>query len=171
MHVRRLLALALAASVLLAGCSDKAEPTPKMPEPTTSSSPEPTESQTPEAESPEDFIRRWVQVGDEMQVTGKTERYRAITHSSCKACRTFEKAVRDVYASGGSIEFAGTKVDRIVRREKAPPTFALTKTLPKTVIRRGGAADAETLPAGTTTLLVILDGDSGDWSVKYYGVL
>lgn len=172
MHVRRLLALALAGPVLMAGCSDQAEPTPKMPDPTsTSAETVPTETETPEAESAEDFIRRWVEVGDTMQVTGKTADYRAITDDSCKACRAFEKTVRDVYEGGGSIEFAGTTVDRVVRREKAPPTFALTKTLPETVVRRGGAADVETLPAGTTTLLVILDGDPGDWSVKYYGVL
>ena len=172
MHVRRLLALALAVPLLLAGCSDEAKPTPKMPD-STSSSPttEPSETETPEAESPEDFIRRWVKAGDEMQVTGKTKDYRAITHASCKACRAFEKAVRDVYDAGGSIEFAGTTVDRIVQREDAPPTFALTKTLPETVIRRGDATDPETLPAGETTLLVILDRVAGDWSVKYYGVL
>ena len=57
------------------------------------------------------------------------------------------------------------------RREDAPPTFALTKTLPETIIRRGDKTDTETLPAGKTTLLVILDDEAGDWTVKYYGVL
>ncbi len=89
MHVRRALALTLAVPVLLAGCSDDPEPKPKIPETTSSSpTPTPTESETPEAESPEDFIRRWQEAGDEMQATGETAEYRALVRT-CKACQTF----------------------------------------------------------------------------------
>src|SRR6478735_11059895 len=100
MHVRRALALTLAVPVLLAGCSDDPEPEPKIPE-TTSSSPTqtPTESETPEAESAEDFIRRWVKAGDEMQVTGETAEYEGLVDGTCKACASFVASVKDVYGS------------------------------------------------------------------------
>ena len=96
MHVRRTLAIALAVPALLAGCSEDPEPTPKIPEPTSSSpTPTPTESETPEAESPEDFIRRWVKAGDEMQVTGETAEYSKMS-PNCKACQGFVESVEEV---------------------------------------------------------------------------
>lgn len=172
MHVRRALALALAVPVLLAGCSGDPEPTPKIPEPTSSSpTPTPTESETPQAESPEDFIRRWVKAGDEMQVTGETAEYQGLVDKSCKACASFQKSVEDVYSSGGSVEFAGARVNGIKRRERNPPTFAVTKTLPETVIRREQGSDPEVLPPGRTTLLVILKAKPDGWAVSYYGIL
>jgi hypothetical protein len=172
MHVRRALALTLAVPLLLAGCSDDTEPTPKIPDPTTSSStPTPTESETPEAESAEDFIRRWVKAADEMQVTGETDEYRSMISRSCEACRSFLDSVEDVYGSGGSVEFAGSTINRITEREEEPPTYGVTKTLPKTVVNRGGSTEPEVLPAGRTTLLVILEGHDDGWTVSYYGVL
>ena len=102
MHVRRALALTLAVPVLLAGCSDDPEPKPKIPETTSSSpTPTPTESETPEAESPEDFIRRWVKAGDEMQVTGETAEYDAMSPSA-RPVRRSSTNVDDVYEQGGS---------------------------------------------------------------------
>jgi hypothetical protein len=172
MHVRRALAIALAVPVLLAGCSEEPEPTPKIPEPTSSSStPTPTESETPEAESPEDFVRRWVKAGDDMQVTGETAEYESLVDGSCMACASFLKSVQDVYDNGGSVEFGGSKINSVERRERKPPTFALTKTLPRTVIRREEGADPEVLPSGRTTLLVILKSKADGWAVSYYGIL
>jgi hypothetical protein len=172
MHVRRALALTLVVPVLLAGCSDDPEPTPNIPDPT-SSSPTPTEpaSEEPEAESPEEFIRRWVEVGDEMQVTGETAEYERMVDESCDACASFVNSVRDVYSSGGSVEFEGARINGIRERDPNPPTFAVTKTLPRTVIRRGGNSTPETLPAGRTTLLVILKDRRRGWVVSYFGIL
>jgi hypothetical protein len=154
------------------GCSDDPEPTPNIPDPTTSS-PTPTEPATeePEAESPEEFIRRWVEVGDEMQVTGETAEYERMVDESCDACASFVNSVRDVYSSGGSVEFEGARINGIRERDPSPPTFAVTKTLPRTVIRRGGNSTPETLPAGRTTLLVILKDRRRGWVVSYFGIL
>ncbi len=66
MGVRRTLAALVGAALLLAGCTD--EPTPRF-DPTPS--PSPTESETtaePEAQSPEEFIREWVDLDREMQL-------------------------------------------------------------------------------------------------------
>ena len=130
MHVRRALALTLAVPVLLAGCSDDPEPKPKIPETTSSSpTPTPTESETPEAESPEDFIRRWVEAGDEMQVTGETAEYRRIV-AKCKAVRGVRRQVDDVYGQGGSVEFAGIRSQSAQADAAQPPTYRRHATCP-----------------------------------------
>ena len=170
MHVRRALALTLAVPVLLAGCSDDPEPTPKMPETTSSSpTPTPTESETPQAESPEDFIRRWVKAGDEMQVTGETAEYDAMT-PKCKPCQAFVENVASVYEQGGSAEFAGSKIVQLKRVGGSPPTYDLTKDLPETVIKRA-EGEPETLPGGRTTIRVTLGKQDEQWVVTHFGIL
>ncbi|MCW2736376.1 hypothetical protein [Nocardioides sp.] len=170
MHVRRALALAVVVPLLLAGCTDEPEPTPQMPDPTSSSpSPTPTESETPEAESAEDFIRRWVEVGDEMQVTGETDEYDRMT-PECEPCQSFVANVEEVYSAGGSAEFAGSKIVQIRRIGDAPPTFNLTKDLPETTIHRAGGK-TETLPGGRTTIRVTLGKAKDRWVVTHFGIL
>ncbi|WP_322920157.1 hypothetical protein [Nocardioides renjunii] len=171
MHVRRALAAALAVPLLLAGCSED-KPEPKMPDPPpTSTSPtdEPTETETAEAESAEGFIRRWVKAGDEMQVTGETDEYDAMT-PDCAACQSFVASVADVYAEGGSAKFAGSKIVQVKRVGDEPPTFDLTKELPETRIIRGDGT-TETLPGGRTTIRVTLGKKRGEWVVTHFGIL
>ena len=170
MDVRRALALTLVLPLLLAGCTED-EPTPKMPDPPTtpSSTPSPTASETPEAESAEDFIRRWVAAGDEMQVTGETAKYDAMT-PDCKACQAFVENVRTVYDAGGSAEFAGTTIVSITRMEEKPPTFDLMKEIPETVIREA-SGEVRSLPPGRTTLRVTLGKVQGAWVVTHFGIL
>jgi len=110
MHVRRALALTLAVPVLLAGCSDDPEPTPKMPDPTSSSpSPEPTETEEPEAESPEEFVRRWVEVDRDMQNTGNTSEYERIS-GKCKTCMSVAMRIEKIFANGGFVKTKGLTV-------------------------------------------------------------
>jgi len=125
MHVRRALALTVVVPLLLAGCSDD-EPTPKMPDPppSSSSTPSPSETETAEAESAEEFIRRWVEAGDEMQVTGETAEFRQLSRK-CQACGQAADQVEAIYASGGSIDFDGTRVGLLKRVASNPPTFHL----------------------------------------------
>ena len=170
MHVRRALALSVVIPLLLAGCTDDAEPTPQMPDPTTSSAtPTATESETPEAESAEEFIRRWVEAGDKMQVTGETNEYDAMT-PKCKPCQTFVANVEEVYSAGGNAEFAGSRIVQIKRMGDAPPTYNLTKDLPETTINRPNGK-AETLPGGRTTIRVTLGKVDGQWVVTHFGIL
>lgn len=172
MHVRRAFAFALVVPLLLAGCSEDPEPRPQMPDPTSSSptpEPTPTESETPEAESAEDFIRRWVEVGDEMQVTGETAEYDAMT-PDCRPCQSFVQNVADVYQAGGTAEFDGSRIVQIRRVGDAPPTFTLTKDLPETVINNA-SGDTETLPAGRTTLRVTLGREAGAYVVTHFAVM
>ncbi len=171
MDVRRTLALALVVPLFLAGCSED-EPEPKMPDPTPTSSepsPSPTQSETAEVESAEDFIRRWQAAGDEMQVTGETAEYLAIS-PRCAACKSLAANVDEIYEGGGSIEFSGSDVVSVDRTEQQPPTFEVALSVPETVVKRPGGA-SEKLPAGEMRIRVTLGRQSGDWHVTHYGVL
>ena len=168
MHVRRALALALAVPILLAGCSDDPEPEPKIPEATSSSpTPTPTESETPQAESPEDFIRRWVEVGDEMQTTGEVAEFKRMSRK-CQACGDVVEQVTSIYNAGGSIEFAGTEIGRIDRVASKPPTFHLDLNTPETIIRSASGAIDQRLPAGVGKYVLTLNGEPDDWYVAAY---
>jgi hypothetical protein len=169
MHVRRALALTIAVPVLLAGCSDDPEPTPKIPEPTSSSpSPSPTETDEPEAESPEEFVRRWVEVGDEMQMTGKVAKFRQMSRG-CVACADLIKNVERIYESGGSIAFDGTEIVHLKSRSKRPPTFELDLDTPTTRVLDASGSEEQTFPAGIGKYLLTLDEEGDGWRVTHYG--
>ena len=151
----------------LAGCQ---EATPKMPKASASPSGEvsPQPSDPPQRESAADFVRRWQAAGDLMQVSGETAEYAAMG-PDCEACQGFVKSVEEVYAKGGHAEFQGSTITKLVRVGQDPPTFALTKKVPLTVIRHAGGRVQE-LPPGTTTLLVFLNRQNGKWTVTYFAV-
>jgi hypothetical protein len=171
MHVRRTLALAVTVPLLLAGCSDKAEPTPKMPDPrTSSSSPTPTESETPEAESAEEFIRRWQAASDEMQVTGETQSYLDVS-PQCAACKSLADNVEDIYDGGGRIEFDGSTIVRLKPSGAKPPTYDVDLSIAETLIYRADQPKPQTLPAGEMSIRVTLKKVHDSWTVTHYGVL
>ena len=168
MHVRRALALALTVPLLFAGCSDDPEPTPDIPDPTTSSpTEEPTETETPEVESPEDFVRRWVKVGDKMQQTGEVRAFRRISRN-CQACAQVADQVESIYSAGGSIDYAGSKVSLLKKVAPDPPTFHLDLETPETVILNSDGSVDQRLPKGTGLYLLTLNGEPGDWYVAAY---
>ena len=87
--VQRLLAsLACCGLLALAGCSDDSSSAGPDPSPSVSSSePSPSPTETEDAESPEEFVRRWVDVDREMQNSGDTDAYRRCHPSVALAWR------------------------------------------------------------------------------------
>ena len=162
MHVRRALALTLAVPLLLAGCSDDPEPTPKMPDPT-SSSPSPTESETPEAESAEDFIRRWADALREMQVTGKTDVFRSLG-PSCDSCSEAADRVEQIYADGGAIEWDGWSVLSIDPLG-TPNEFRVVERSAPTRYRESASSPWRRLAGGRTPHVIELDRAGSSWVV------
>ena len=109
MAVRRTLAALGAAALLLAGCGGDPEPKVESPSPAPTTSP--SESETAKPMSAQDFVRDWVQLSNQMQVTGTTDDYRAASRR-CRPCLDTADRVDDLYASGGHIETDGWKVQR-----------------------------------------------------------
>ncbi|MDR7252254.1 hypothetical protein J2X46_001230 [Nocardioides sp. BE266] len=153
MHVRRALALAVAVPLLLAGCTDEAEPTPKMPDPTSSSSsPSPSELETPEAESAEDFVRRWVDVDRDMQNSGDVGAYTSIS-SKCRTCMSVAERVEGIFGAGGFVKTNGLTILRIVDQSGAEgrKVFDVRVRSSPTVFKESANAKEQRLPGGTVT--------------------
>jgi hypothetical protein len=165
MHVRRALALTLAVPVLLAGCSDDPEPTPKIPEPT-SSSPSPTEpaSEEPEAESPEEFIRRWAEEEARMENTGDTAEYRALSQK-CRACIELADLVEQYYEAGGFVEWDGWTIRSIRPRGTSNRAFLVRVNSSPTKYAEKAGGDAKSFPGGPGAHLITLAPDGTSWQV------
>jgi hypothetical protein len=166
MHVRRALALTLAVPVLLAGCSDDPEPTPKMPESTSSSpTPSPTESEEPEAESPEEFIRRWVEVDREMQNTGNIDEYESIS-AKCRTCMSVARRIQRIFANGGTVRTKGLTILDLTEQSSAGgrKVFDVSVRSAPTVFIESGDAREQRFPGGTITYRMRLN-DRAPWQL------
>jgi hypothetical protein len=111
--LRRILP-ALGAVVLLAACSSDPEPQIAAPTPSPSASASASaspavESSAAVAETPEEFIKRWLQTDVDMQNSGDTAAYRALT-PDCVDCQQFADQVERYYAAGGYIRFGGQEM-------------------------------------------------------------
>lgn len=120
MRVRRLLVPYAALALLLAGCggdSTADPPGPSSGSPTATSSTtgsasptSPSASQTAAAESPEEFIRRFVKVKNEMVTTGETTAFLRLAGPECGYCQGFADTVTAIYAEGGRVKTRGWRI-------------------------------------------------------------
>jgi hypothetical protein len=106
--VQRLLAsLACCSLLALAGCSDDSSSAGPDPTPSASSAePSPSPTETDDAETPEEFVRRWVDVDRKMQNSGDTDEYRRLS-SKCRPCLEVAKQVEGYYSAGGYVKTDG----------------------------------------------------------------
>ena len=152
MHVRRTLALGLVVPLLLAGCSEDPEPRPKMPDPTPSSEPSQTESETAEAESPEEFIERWVSASNKMQNTGETAEYLQIS-GDCPQCKQVASRVESAFDAGGFFRTDGWTVLEITERSQSAkrPVLDVRVDSAPTTLKESKSSEKVRYPGGTLT--------------------
>jgi hypothetical protein len=111
---RFLVALACCGALFLSACSrdSSSSADPGTPSPTaSSSSAEPSPTETGPTESPEEFIRRWLDLSTEMQNTGETAAFEATCPRS-GSCRRLIRAVRSYYDAGGYIKTGKRQIIR-----------------------------------------------------------
>ena len=167
MHVRRALALTVVVPLLLAGCTDDPEPTPKIPDPTTSSPTSPaTETETPEAETAEDFIRRWAAAEARMENTGDTAEYRELSRE-CKACTDLAALVERWYADGGFIEWGGWRIRGIEPRGDSDVEFVVRVRSSPTKYKESAKGPLKTFAGGPGAHLLILKRQGSSWVVTH----
>ncbi len=165
MRTTYLTATLLAVACLLAACGggETAEPIFTPSTSNTSTSPSPS---TTDQEDPEDFIRRWQALGDEMQNTGDTGLYRNTYLPSCDACEGFADAVDEIYADGGRVEFPRTMIKSLTSRGGG--VFDLNVTVPETKVFAGATAEPQVLPGSSLIWEVQLRQRGGTWFVARY---
>jgi len=138
MRVRRLAALTAALPLLaLSGCGgDNPKPKPLDP-PSTSASPSPTATTTPQADTPEEVIRKFVAAQNQIQRTGDSAPFRALTYK-CQACNGFADQVDQIYADGGYIHTKGSTIKSIKKSPEwsatRPVYIAVTDSSPTTYL-------------------------------------
>lgn len=165
---RALVAVLLVPLTLLSACAADQQ-VPKMPDSATSTTTsEPTETDAHEAETAEEFVRRWVTASDGLQATGKDAPFRRLSRG-CQPCAELADRVVQIYAAGGSIEYAGSEVRLLELTEEDPPRFNLDLESPETLIRDSRGRIDERLPAGVGRYDLLLDGRPGSWRVVSYG--
>jgi hypothetical protein len=166
MGVRRLLASASAAPLLLValtacGGGDASIADPPV-APSTSTSP----TDPPRQESPEHFIRRWAEAEQEMQNSGQTGQYLAMSRG-CQACEVLAHTVARYYRAGGFIRWGGWDIRSI---KKYPPhgngaAFSVHSVSAPTTYRVSSDGPIQHLSGGSITYVIRLEPHSGSFHV------
>ncbi|WP_435771855.1 DUF6318 family protein [Nocardioides sp. SYSU DS0651] len=174
MRIPRALTLALAAALVLAGCADDGEPaepestwTPTSTPEAPSTSPAAADSLTdpPKDETPRQFIRRWVALGNHIQRTGDPAPYLAVAGPDCTSCRDFAKQVKQIYDNGGSIETEGERIVSITR--EADYQWVITTRSGPTRYRESTDGPLLRLPGGKSRSRLYITKVRGQWIVGF----
>lgn len=164
---------AIAACLLLAltACSDDApvaDP-PATPTPTaTSASASPSAddlTSAPPGETAEQFIRRWVELGNQLQHTGNAAAYLSVSGPDCDTCRELATTLSKIYRAGGESR-GGTERITSLKPESQNRWILEVIAGPTEYERRAGAA-TEKLPGGSFRTRVQLAKDNGRWIVAF----
>lgn len=163
MSVRRAAAAALAAGLLLTGCSD--DPEPRF-EPT--GSPSPTESSSsaaPQAQTPEEFIREWVTAYNEFESTGDASTVRRLS-GDCAACSDIIDVVSDAYSRGGYLRSDGwtlpAEIETTYSRKAAVGLRASVKVA-ASEYRASGSSKIVRTPAAAIVMEFDLEKTGQSW--------
>jgi hypothetical protein len=164
MGPRRTLAGLLAApALLLSGCgsdSSVADP-PVQSSPTSSPTGDP-----PAHETAEHFIRRWAEAEKQMENTGTTEHYMALSRR-CRACATLAHLVSRYYANGGFIRWDGWEILSIRKypSSRRGISFAVRSNSSPTHYRASADADVQRLAGGPITYVLTLASEESSFLV------
>jgi hypothetical protein len=164
-YLAGLLAIAL---LTLAGCSNDSSSSadPATPS-TTSAEPSSTPPETEAPETAEEFVRRWVEVSNEMQNTGETTEYRSISQA-CRPCIEVADQVEGYFKAGGYVKTDGWTI-RSIEVPKPGAAKKLTLTLdvdsaPTEYVESAGG-EIQHFEGGRVLELVTMSRADGDWAV------
>lgn len=174
MRPLRAAATALVAVLALSSCNggnDPAEPSPTAKPSSSSSAPTtapPTETLTeaPRGETARQFIRRWVELGNQMQTSGETAGFLAVAGPDCQSCVDFASQVAEIYKGGGRIETDGSDVVRLHHDGGDQWTVSLTGA--PTEVTASAGSSPSSLPGGDYQLIVYVAKAQDLWIVGDY---
>ena len=149
--------------------SSTAAPTTSAP---TSVAPITNATPEPEVETAEQFIRRWHQVGDDMQQTGDTRSYLALS-PDCRACADTARLIAAYYEAGGYVEYSGTRVTRVKKLGSVGKAleFEVDRTSPPTRYKESAQGPIQALDGGKDKIRIKIAQANGRWFVLDVGLL
>lgn len=164
MGVRRSLArlagLSAAPVLILTACGDTSS---SIADPPISSAPQSSDPTTkPAHESAKHFIQRWADEERDMENTGKTSGYLALTNH-CQACSSLARDVRRYYAAGGFVHWKGLKV--LAVRSTDDHQFTVRTDSQPTRYRVSANSPVQNLQGGVTSESVTLQAHGNSWRV------
>ena len=170
MGTRHLGAAVASLALLIAAACSAAEPEAVVPnESRATSSPPPTPARASAAPtSPEALVRAWLSTSDEMQATGDTTRFRALSTSDCSGCEELAELVEEMYAVGGHAEDPETKVLSIEGKVVNDRFRYVTKAKLKPTTVHLTPEKKQSFPGGRETYVFGLLGSDGTWRVRSF---
>jgi hypothetical protein len=168
MTSRTLAAVAVVATLALAGCGG--DPEPKVAEPVPSpsvSSPtvSPTASQTAGSEQAyRDFIESYVDAISRSLSTGDPSEWLAMSSPECSNCPVYADNIRGAYADGGKIVGADWRVRKAVPEEKNAVGYVWyvdVLTAEERYLNADGSV-ARTVPRSINYFAFAIGGEPGD---------
>jgi hypothetical protein len=163
-------ALLAATALLLAGCGDDTPPpTPSSSSVPTTASPT-TRSPTPQPESAEEFIRRWVQADIDMQNSGDTREFLALS-ANCQPCRNLAGVIEKYYSDGGFVRTDGwliLSIKRLPGTSSGDRLVLVRVDGRPTQYRESSGSPIKSLPGGRTQFQFTLRRSGESWRVHDY---
>jgi len=134
----------------------------------------PTEAETTAAavkdETPEKFIRRWLNASKAMQNTGDTTDYLAMSQN-CANCKEVAERVRSYYDAGGGVSFQGHDIKSIEPYSNEKNRFLVKCEVGPTAYRTASAAPEQHFDGGREDYVVTLEMTVDGWQVLESTVL
>lgn len=175
MFHRHLYAAALVAALTLgvSGCGD--DPKPRFADPTSdpprsstaaavTDSPTSTATAQPKPESAKAFIRRFGDLERDMQNSGDSQAYRAVS-AGCEGCDNLADLVDRYYSAGGSISWEGWKVRTFRRYDVRSGAYLLVVNSAPTVYTEAANEPEQRLQGGVSQYVFDLRRDGLTWLV------
>jgi hypothetical protein len=170
--VKRFLAALTCCGLLsLAACSDDSSSSADPPSPTPTASSSSTEpSPTPDAETPEEFVRRWVDADTHMQNTGDGDDYRDMS-AKCPNCLDYADYIEGIWEAGGYVKTDGwligrSRTSKPLDNGEVEVTIDVTSTPAEFVEKAGGPV--QHYERHDLTYIVALRPSNRDWSVTNF---
>ena len=164
---------AVVAALLLSACNGGDDDPPDAastwtPSGTIEETQSPTPSTNPLTEAPanetaKQFLKRWVELSNQMQMTGETDAYLAVVGPDCDSCRKFAVQVSDIYDKGGTIDGGQERIVEM-KSESRTQWVVTSDTTPTTYVEKAGGSPTS-LPGGRTKSRVWLAHVDGHWIV------
>ena len=165
-------ALALLLTLALAGCSD--DPEPRIADPTETPTtpttkpvtdpPDPTSTPEPERETAQEFIRRWAAIEREMENSGETAGYRALS-DDCEGCDKLATTVETYYEAGGSISWDGWDILRVAPFDRTRGEYLVSVESAPTRYRTSRGGPIQRLTGGPAEWVIQLRKEGASWVV------